>query len=329
MQEFHQVEIVVNLFLQGLASWLIAPMSFFSFLGSEEFFLLVMPFIYWCVSPLLGLKLGIILGFSNATNMVLKLTFHNPRPYWIDSRVQSWSSESSFGIPSNHVQTAVTLWGYTAGVINRPWAVPAYVVVIVCIGVSRLYLGAHFLSDILAGWLIGGLLLLLISRIEAPVTAWVKKASLERLLTAALACSLGIMLLIALSGLTLQSWQLPPEWVSTALTASPQAPIDPLDLTAAFTLGGTVLGVLGGGAYNYRKAGGCSAEGPLRHKLFRYLLGGLGLFLLWYGLGKVFPRDASPLSDGLRFLRYVLIGSWITFFAPLLFQRLGWMKRAV
>ena len=52
------------------------------------------------------------------------------------------------------------------------------------------------------------------------------------------------------------------------------------------------------------------------------------LFALWFGLGKVFPRDASVLAYALRCLRYILIGSWITLFAPLLFGRLKWMRLA-
>ena len=39
---------------QSLGTWLEAPMKFFSFLGSENFFLLFLPFIYWCVDAALG-----------------------------------------------------------------------------------------------------------------------------------------------------------------------------------------------------------------------------------------------------------------------------------
>ena len=44
--------------LQGLGSWLTLPMEFFSFLGTEEFYLLVLPVIYWCVDSNLGMRAG-------------------------------------------------------------------------------------------------------------------------------------------------------------------------------------------------------------------------------------------------------------------------------
>jgi membrane-associated phospholipid phosphatase len=327
MPELHQLEIIVNLFLQDLGKWLTIPMSFFSFLGSEEFYLMVMPFLFWCVSPLLGLRLGLILIFSNATNLVLKLAFHNPRPYWIDARVQALASESSFGIPSNHSQTAMVLWGYAAGLVRKPWALAVSVLVIVLIGISRVYLGVHFLSDLLAGWLFGGLLLLLVPRLETAISAWVQQASLRRLLLTSILASLGLVLAVTLASTLLGSaWQLPPEWVATALAAYPATPITPLNPEGALTLGGTLLGMLAGSAWIYRKTGGYSVAGPLEQKTVRYLLGWLVLFALWYGLGKVFPRDPTLFAYVLRYLRYVLIGAWISLFAPLLFRRLRLMQ---
>jgi membrane-associated phospholipid phosphatase len=323
MPELHQLEIIVNLLLQGLGKWMDAPMVFFSFLGSEEFYLLVMPLLFWCVSPILGLKFGLILVLSNAANRVLKLAFHNPRPYWIDQRVQALAAESSFGIPSNHGQTATALWGFAARTIRKSWAVIACILIILLIGLSRLYLGVHFLSDLLAGWVIGGLLLALAVRIDAPITAWVKKTSLPGLLITALLVSLGVMLALLLSSSALGSWQIPAEWSANASAARPDTPIDPLNIEDAFTLSGTLLGTLGGSALMFRRAGGYSGSGPLNHKALRYLLGAVVVFGLWYGLGKVFPRDATLLAYGLRYLRYALIGSWISLFAPLVFRRLG------
>ena len=37
------------LWLQGLGHWLQAPMAGFTFLGTEQFYLLIMPVLLWCV----------------------------------------------------------------------------------------------------------------------------------------------------------------------------------------------------------------------------------------------------------------------------------------
>ena len=47
--------------IQSLGDWLEAPMRFFSFLGLEDFFFLILPLIYWSVDAGLGLKIAIIL----------------------------------------------------------------------------------------------------------------------------------------------------------------------------------------------------------------------------------------------------------------------------
>jgi hypothetical protein len=66
--------------------------------------------------------------------------------------------------------------------------------------------------------------------------------------------------------------------------------------------------------------------GPWRKRLSRYLIGVVGVLILWRGLGLVFdllaPDETLP-AHLLRYLRYSLVGLWISALAPLLFIRLG------
>ena len=103
---------------QGLGAWLIAPMQLFTFLGREEFYLLLLPILYWCVSATLGLRVGMILLLSAGLNDLLKMAFALPRPYWVDPTVRALSPETSFGIPSGHAQNAVAVWGVIASTRN-------------------------------------------------------------------------------------------------------------------------------------------------------------------------------------------------------------------
>src|SRR5512143_2808592 len=94
--------------------WLEMPMRFFSFLGSADFFFLVLPAVYWCIDSRLGIRVGLILLASVSLNELSKLALHEPRPYWISTQVRAFAADPSFGIPSGHAQNGVAVWGMLA-----------------------------------------------------------------------------------------------------------------------------------------------------------------------------------------------------------------------
>jgi hypothetical protein len=104
-------------------------MQFFSFLGTEEFFLFFLPFLYWCVDVRLGVRVGVMLSLSNSVNGFFKLAFHQPRPYWLSTQVLPGVSETSYGIPSGHAQHAATIWGVvgSSGAIWLRWLMAAVI----------------------------------------------------------------------------------------------------------------------------------------------------------------------------------------------------------
>ena len=323
MTDLHQIELMVNLILQGLGGWLTAPMKAFSFLGTEEFFLILMPALFWCVNPGIGLRTVILLIANSAANGGLKIAFHAARPYWIDLRVHAFSAETSFGLPSNHAQTAAAIWGYLAFAFRKKWILATCAAVILMIGLSRLYLGVHFLSDVLLGWLIGLLLLWLMLRLDAPVSAWIKRASFSQLMVASAASTFVLAVFFLFPWLLARNWPIPPEWASNALSAAPGTPIDPFKIDDAFSFAGLWLGMTAGAAWKEKMDGGYSAGGTISQKILRYLVGMVGVLILWYGLGQVFPREANLVAYLLRFFRYGLVSLWVSALAPLLFRRLN------
>ena len=167
-----EIELLVNLFFQNLGGWLESLMQAFTFLGNELFFLLIMPALYWSIDPATGFRAGMMLIISGGLNSSLKMLFHSPRPYWIDPQVKAMASETSFGLPSGHSQNSAAIWGMIAASFRKKWAWSVALVVIFLVGISRLYLGVHFLRDVLSGWLIGGLIVILYLVLEAPVSRW-------------------------------------------------------------------------------------------------------------------------------------------------------------
>jgi membrane-associated phospholipid phosphatase len=313
----------IVLFLQSLGDWLYYPMRFFTFLGDEEFFLLVMPAILWCVSMSLGLRIGLILLLADNLRILLKMVFHSPRPYWVSPQVRPLDFESSFGAPSGHATVAAAVWGLLAFQMRRPLVAAMLFLVIILNGLSRVYLGVHFFGDVVAGWVVGFLLLWLFLRLEEPVHFWLSRQSLRNRLAAAFGLSFAFVLAGVLLRYSLRDFQLPMEWVENAASGSPEfLETGPLSLSELMTSAGAFFG-LAAGAIWLASLGGFDTGGPLGRRLLRYPVGLAGVFLLWYGLGAVLPRGEFWLAYALRFLRYGLVGFWISGLAPSIFIRLG------
>lgn len=313
--------------LQDKLGGLVSIFNGITFLGNEEFYLLIIPLLYWCVDAGLGLRIGVMLIFSNVFNSALKLGFHSPRPYWVDSAVRAFTSETSFGMPSGHAQNAFSLWGLAAVQIKKTWFRWLAVLLISMIGFSRVLLGVHFPSDVLVGWGVGGLLLVAYLQLEKPIVRWFNDLNPSRQFTVALASTLVILLSGFLVLLGVSRWSLPPEWGQTALLALPLDPINPLTLAPFFTLGGTWLGFLTGVILMLRSGGWMNVKGSPLQISARYLIGIAGVLVLYAGLGALFPREPEMVGYGFRFLRYTLIGFWISAAAPFLFLHLNLAKR--
>jgi membrane-associated phospholipid phosphatase len=301
--------------LQGWGTWLTFPMKFLSFLGTEEFFILLLPILYWCVDSLLGIRVTIILMLSTSINGALKLAFHGPRPYWYSPKVHGLAEETSFGIPSNHAQNAIVVWGILAATLRKWWGWLVAILLTLLIGFSRLYLGVHFPQDVVLGWLVGGLILWLTLRFWDPVSAWAKKQSASRQVLAAFLVSLTVFLLPLIPVLRLKAtnWQPPADWASYATQA--------ISLQDAATSAGILFGLLIGLVWIGRQ-GGFQTKGPWWKLVLRYLLGLAGVLVIRYGLKFIFPEGENILAYFLQYLRYTLIGFWVAGAAPWTFIRL-------
>ena len=322
IQSIYESGIAFILAFQSMGTWLNSPMQFFSLLGNDIFFLLVAPVIFWSIDAALGLRLGLFLMISASVNEALKLFMHQPRPYWFSSRVTAFSSESSFGIPSGHAQNAVVVWGTIASYIHKAWAWIAAIALIFLIGLSRLYLAVHFPSDVLVGWLIGAVLLWILLKSEKPLLKWFKPLSRSSQLLLALAGSIALILLNVLARATLSGWSLPQDWIANAQRAFPEQMINPLAINGAFSNAGAFFGLAAGAILIQNSRGGYDAGGAVWKRVLRYLLGLVGITLIYFGLSAIFPHGEDIVSQGLRYLRYALVGFWVTYLAPALFLAL-------
>jgi len=315
MEALQQFGLSLIVALQTLSPALDAPMKFFTYLGRIEFYLIMIPFVYWTIDRRLGIRMLLILIVVDMVGIAFKLLFHQPRPYWIGG-VRPLAEEASYGIPSTHASDSIAVLGYLAYRVKKTWFWIVTVVVLFFIGLSRLYLGAHFPHDVLFGWLIGGFILWGFIRSEESVAAWAKSKTLAMQIGMGFAISAAIIL----SGLLLRSLISgtadPASWSNYAIEARTLSPF--------FTLSGALFGSMSGYAL-MREYARFQTSGAWGIRILRYLLGIIGVVLIYFGLDLVFgliTADETALGYMLRYIRYATATFWMTFAAPYVFLKL-------
>jgi undecaprenyl-diphosphatase len=128
-----------------------------------------------------AMALAVSVGATEAIVALVKLVISRPRPPGGEALTQAGGSS----FPSGHAAAAVALYALLAYIVSRSCektatrvaVLVAGGVVVLGIGLSRVYLGVHYPSDVIAGWLTGGAIVLvswgMATRLRAPrVTAF-------------------------------------------------------------------------------------------------------------------------------------------------------------
>ena len=267
-----------------------------SFLGEEYFYLLFLPFIYWCVDKVLGRWVAYALLTSAYVNSALKYTWRSPRPpetLWRNVVARPTSP----GFPSGHAQTSTVVWGTLAYQGKRRWLWGLALLLIGLISFSRIYNGVHYPHDVIGGLVVGVLLLLLVNGLGPWVANWVSRRSTGSVMLVLT----GVVVVLALVHPPSDRW--PAEGAVTVLA----------------TLWGSSLGFLLEARYVHFRT-----DGPWQQRALRFAVGTVVVAVVYVGLRLLQPQPMSPLATlGWRGGRYALTGLSMTWGAPWLFIRLG------
>jgi len=277
-----------------------------SYLGSEAFTYLL-PLVYFCFSQKTGFRLYLLYSLSGPLLDIFKLLFHSPRPYWVDPGIKGLSASGGYGMPSGHVLSAAVVWPFVAKTLGKPWSWLIAIVCVLLVSVSRVYLGVHFISDVIAACLIGATLLWCFDRIERRITTWINAFSPSWQICAAAWAATA--LLCAAMGLRLLLEEVPddPAWTRYAAGAR--------NLKGAFSAVGEFFGAACGVILAARWA-----RFQLPMLLWKRVVA-LGYAILGAWLIKeAFRMMRSPQTEIFQFVfdffRGAVPNLWILFLAP-------------
>ena len=264
--------------LQAFAPALNDIMFFITNLGSERAYIILLLVAYLAVDARVGRLLGIALLSSFYLNFMLKGIIDTPRPFVLEPSLSLGEKYDATGIgagfPSGHAQASTTFWGLAAVFVKRAWFWLLAVVIILLIGLSRMYFALHLPIDVIGGIVIGiAVILLALALFRATEAAALAKG---------LIIGLGILvpLMIHLTIPTLMSLSIP---------------------ESDLLMGGLAAFITGPVMYKHQVAGKLWQRGLLA------LLGIVLAFVFLIGSSLVLPEEAKRNAIG-GFIRYLVLG---------------------
>jgi membrane-associated phospholipid phosphatase len=289
-------------------------LTYFSYLGLIEFYLIVITLIYWSLNKQLGRTLAYVSVLSFAFNSMVKHFFADLRPYWINPNVQI-ATEESFGLPSGHAQGATVLYGLLAMWIKKGWVWFLAIALIMIMAISRVYLGVHDIEDVVGGVLIGIIVLVgyaVWQKYIAPIFS--NRILGQRLLVAIIvplflaAIYAGIIFLLGQP----EERSAPADLIETAHVKG---------FKDAATSFGLLVG-LGSGFVMESSRVRFKVDGPLWKRVLRYLLGLIVTVLIWSSRSYLIPEEPLAILIVGRVSLGIIGGTWVSYYAPWVFVRL-------
>ena len=148
-----------------------------TFFGDEYAMILFIGFLYWGYKKDLGKKIGLYAITALISSLVFGNIVMRRRPYFDHTEIQCLKPRSSkgdpyniaiqgFSFPSSHAANSVSTYAAFGCSVGKKALKIVLFLIPVIIGLSRVVLGVHYPTDILAGWVISALVILVISRIK-------------------------------------------------------------------------------------------------------------------------------------------------------------------
>ena len=250
-------------------------------LGEQYFYFLFLVIVFWHIDKRFGYKLGFVLISNGIINGAIKDIVNARRPIGVEG-VRSLRIETATGnsFPSGHSQGAAAFWFLLMREFKKRWLYILGTVLMIIIGLSRIYLGVHWPKDVAVGLIIGIAWVYIGGKI---FDYSVEKNNKHILLFFILPSLIGLLLFKS------------------------------SDYLKAVAIG---MGFYIGYAIEDKYVQ-FEEEAIPKIQVLKFLIGASGLLIIMVYFKKLMPK--GNIND---FIRYSLLGIWITAGAPFIFTRI-------
>lgn len=272
----HSVELHIIQFIQQFRGPVFdAFFKFLDFFDRQEFFFVLIPAFWLGKGWKTGFRLFYILFLSSLTNHALKEVFLSPRPFHLDPNL-GIIQVNGYGFPSGAAQTVILLSGILLNYWKSTWKWCITLPYILCISFSCVYLGIHFPTDIVAGWMVGLAFWILYASTRPPI-----EKQLEKLR------ALSLLLLSQLVPLLLLFWQYSP---------------------SSIRISGCAMGMGMGVFMNNARNWALPSSRTKKEFTIRAVIGVVGTFFCHFLIAKLSIPHFLPTM----FFQFFILGLWVT-----------------
>ena len=170
---FFPWEVRLMEWLQGAADGLAGKLiPLFSALGEELVMVAILGFLYWCWDKRMAKRIAVNFLAALMAGPLLKNILCHRRPYMDHPAIRCLKpvepdadlmdiAAQGYSCPSMHASNTLSIFGSLIIELKAKWLRILLAVVIFLVGFSRVFVGVHYPTDVLLGWVTGGVMLAL------------------------------------------------------------------------------------------------------------------------------------------------------------------------
>jgi membrane-associated phospholipid phosphatase len=278
------------------------------YMGGITFFLILVPILYFYYQKQFAIKIAAAILTTGLFNGLAKFYFQSPRPSGLSEQftaIKSHINEGSFGLPSGHSHVSILVWGLIFLHFKNIYIRSFAMFIMIFTPFSRMYAGVHYPGDVIGGFLMGLLTLVVIEILFKKFPDFPNPVSWNKP-EATVRSSILLVAVITLS--------------STLLGSKDNIAQQVHSLEQVISAAGSSLGMYAGIVLYRLKFPELANRNLKDNLLFSLSLLFLGVGLFYVGLGKL-GENLFPGNEFYRYSRYVLLNFYVAFLIPYLVNK--------